>query len=126
MLYCVLLAALTCGCGGKYKTYDVTGNVKFADGKPATGMCVTFECADPPISATGMTDTEGNFKLTTLAEGDGAPAGHFRAVISPPQLPDPDSPPPVRIHQKYSRFETSGLEYVAIRAFYVVKIYGRN
>ncbi|MBN2293524.1 MAG: carboxypeptidase regulatory-like domain-containing protein [Pirellulales bacterium] len=99
-----------CGCS-KYKTYDVTGTVKFTDGSPVAGVCLTFETDTPPISATCITDSEGKFTLSTLGDGDGAPVGHYRVLIAPPQMADPDSPPPVRFHPKYRSFKTSGLEF---------------
>jgi 5-hydroxyisourate hydrolase-like protein (transthyretin family) len=110
LLWFPLLAACG-GCGNKYHTLAVGGKVVFADGTPAAGVQVTFECQQPAVSATAVSDEQGNFRLGTLNEGDGAPAGKYRVALVEGESDDVDHPPPRRIHSKYGNPETSGLEF---------------
>jgi len=111
----LFLSAACCGCGNKYHTLPVGGKLLLGDGKPAADLQVTFECKDPAVSATAVTDEQGNFRLGTLSEGDGAPAGTYRVAIVEPEGDDPDQPPVRRIHPKYGSPETSGLEFTVDR-----------
>ncbi|MDZ7619099.1 MAG: carboxypeptidase-like regulatory domain-containing protein [Patescibacteria group bacterium] len=104
-------AIVLCGCGGDLKTYSVQGTVTGHDGKPLEGAQLVWQCADPPLSATAVTDASGRYRLGTLAAADGAPAGEYEIAITEPQSDDPDAPPPNRIHPHYARFETSGLRF---------------
>lgn len=62
------------GCGdGLPKTYKATGKVVYKD-LPVEGAVVTFELATGSV-ATGVTNAEGQFELTTFSQGDGAVAG---------------------------------------------------
>ena len=100
-----------CGCGGKYDLQRVEGTVTLKDGMPLANLRLMFECEQPRISARAATDESGHYRVGTLETGDGAPAGHYRVVIAEPAPPDPDDPPPRRFHSKYSRFDTSGIEF---------------
>jgi hypothetical protein len=64
----------------------VSGRV-VVDGKPAAAATVTLHPVNPTtelrdVRPTGQTDAEGNFKLTTFAQGDGAPAGEYRVTVA--------------------------------------------
>ena len=99
------------GCGGNLKTYSVQGTVTAHDGAPLEGVQLVWRCADPPVSATAVTDASGHYRLGTLAVADGAPAGEYEIAITEPQGDDPDAPLPQRIHPHYASFATSGLRF---------------
>lgn len=79
------LVALT-GCGdGKISRYPTKGKV-LIDGKPVEGARVIF-C---PVGGSeafqrerpfGVTNSAGEFSLTTFQKGDGAPAGEYNVMI---------------------------------------------
>jgi hypothetical protein len=107
----LVLAALVCGCGGKYKTYGVTGRVTLPDGSPVEGVQVVFESADPPVTALGVTDGQGRYELGTVRPGDGAPAGDYRVAVVEPEGTDPENPRPAVIDPRYGSFQTSNLTF---------------
>ena len=108
----VVLLVMACGCGGgKYDLQRMEGTVTLTDGTPGRGLHVSFECDAPLISAKAMTDESGHYRLGTLETGDGAPPGHYRVAVVEADVLDPDAVRPPRIHTKYARFETSGLEF---------------
>ena len=82
-----LLAALIligCNSGARRPaTYPVTGTVTY-QGKPLAGALVTFVPAEDGKNeaATGMTDAEGKFKLTTYSADDGANAGDYLIKVA--------------------------------------------
>src|SRR5262245_7769362 len=106
----VLLAA---GCGG-HKVYPVQGKVVFKDGTPLTGGWVVFEPLDPnvKVSAIGDIESDGTFRLGTDGKTDGAMAGRYRVIVSPPRTSNPDekAPEPPIIHPRYRSLHTSPLE----------------
>lgn len=112
VLWATLLALMICcGCGGKYRTYTVHGQVALQDGTPLDNVEITFQSDDPPITATAVTDARGNYALGTVREGDGAPAGTYRvAVVEVEDLSDPDTVKPPRIAPRYANLHSSGLE----------------
>jgi hypothetical protein len=71
------------GCGGA-KPNKVEGKVVFTNGQPVKAAMVTFVPKDKENgkSATGLTDDEGKFYLTTSNDGDGALPGEYKVVIS--------------------------------------------
>ena len=85
MVSASLLALLCCGCGEKVKgrpqMAKVNGKVSY-QGNPVEGAMVTFLMEDAPRPATGVTDAEGNFKLTTFDTFDGAIIGTHKVVIT--------------------------------------------
>lgn len=99
------------GCGSKY--HPVTGEIVFPDGTPVKGLAggqIVFnkvgsgggEAAAAGTSASSPIDADGKFTLGTEAVADGAPAGDYNAVISPPQ-PTGDEQIPKVIDVKYTR-----------------------
>lgn len=72
------------GCGGNADNppvYPVMGTIVY-EGKPVEGAVVAF-CADhAPRLATGVTDAEGRFTLTTFNSGDGAVAGNHKVTVT--------------------------------------------
>jgi hypothetical protein len=77
-----LLVAAAGGCGGKNKPVRVEGIVTL-DGNPLAGATITFvpeqEGRRP---ASGVTDDDGSFELTTFQAGDGALAGDYKVTVS--------------------------------------------
>jgi hypothetical protein len=82
-----LLAILICvGCNSGSKrppTYPVSGTVTY-QGKPLEGAMVTFVPAEGSTheAATGLTDAEGKFKLTTYSADDGANLGDYLVKVA--------------------------------------------
>ncbi len=106
-----VLAVAVCGCRSELRTYSVQGTVTAHDGTPLEGVQLVWQCADPPLSATAITDASGRYRLGTFGTGDGAPAGEYQIALSEPQADDPDAAPPQRIDPRYTNFDTSGLRY---------------
>ncbi len=80
----VLLASATLivGCGGKPEGPEL-GTVKgviTVDGKPSSGLTVTFEYANGP-AAIGTTDDNGAYTLTAPGGRTGAPVGQATVRI---------------------------------------------
>lgn len=77
---CWLLAA---GCSSGRPSYEMTpvsGAVTF-DGKPIEGANVVFHSETGP-SATGTTDSSGQFSLATRNYGEGIPPGDYLVQIN--------------------------------------------
>jgi hypothetical protein len=87
----LLVAVAAVGCSGHQqehrppKLVPVHGVVRLS-GKPVDGARVDFfnTASDQP-SASGMTDAEGKFRLTTYADGDGAVPGKYRVAVTKAQ-----------------------------------------
>ena len=110
------------GCGAKTPpTYPVEGKVVFADGSPLSGGLVEFESVPAegmPVNARGIIQSDGSFRLTTYAEGDGALAGKHRAIVVGPrpiasQYDDESNQPPPKppVDRRFESYTTSGLEF---------------
>lgn len=114
------------GCSGRPAnrpaTYPVTGTVQFS-GSSVAGATICFQSTEPQgRSASGITDLQGRYRLTTFVRGDGAPAGSYRVIVlkyaekaaaTGGQYRSPDSPEPPLKHElpsKYATATTSGLE----------------
>jgi hypothetical protein len=106
------------GCGGggdAPETVAAKGTVT-VDGKPMPGLSVAFMPASGKL-ATGETDDQGNFTLTTNEPGDGAVVGSYSVAISKIQevteaMPGMDGykkPEPPPFAAKYTDAKTSGL-----------------
>ena len=83
----VFFLAVVAGCNdGKFKTYPVTGTVKFADGEPLPTGQIYLETKDKTygagISAMGQIGEDGRFELRTYEPGDGAPPGNYPRLHS--------------------------------------------
>src|SRR6516165_11429599 len=94
---CLVLVAALSGCWSAkpYETAAVSGRVTL-NGKPLAGARVTFQPQhDPrqgPLSGPeshGMTDSEGNYTLTTVFQDKGAAVGRHRVMISTRRLERP-------------------------------------
>lgn len=83
VLSCILSFCFV-GCGGGDgfpPPVPVSGKVTFA-GKPVDGAAVTFLSKSGGRSASGNTDKDGNFKLTSVKTDDGASPGEYAVTIS--------------------------------------------
>jgi len=74
------------GCGetmdpNRPKTYPVSGTVT-QGGQPVADANVTFQLKDGSQGAVGVTDSSGNFHLTTFTAGDGAVAGEHLVTVT--------------------------------------------
>lgn len=80
----LFLALLASGCGGdadRPKTVPVSGSVAY-NGKPVENATVAFQCEGSPRAATGITDAEGKFTLSTFAINDGAVVGTHKITVT--------------------------------------------
>jgi hypothetical protein len=78
LLALVALSASGCGKG----TVTVEGAVTL-DGQPVPGATVLFMPeGGNGRAASALTDDDGNFRVTTYEEGDGALPGHYRIVVT--------------------------------------------
>jgi len=113
----LLIALAVVALGGcAQKTYPVTGKVAFKDGKPLAGGMVVFSPMDPAttVGARGYILADGSFELSSERPGDGSLTGRYRVLVKPP-LQGKGEDDPLRkvplIDPRYTKFETSGLEF---------------
>jgi hypothetical protein len=111
VLTTLVLLSMLGGCGDGMKTYPVRGTVTLPNGQPLAGGTVSMEAVDQTVSGMAQTDAQGRFAMSTLEVGDGLPPGNYRALVQPPGSLDPDQPAPMPFNPKYTRYETSGLEF---------------
>jgi hypothetical protein len=110
-----LALAILAGCSksGGLKTAPVAGKVTFK-GKPVPNGTVMFVPGEGP-AATGEIDKDGNYRLSTYGNGDGAVLGNHKVSITAlaeigTALPEQRNPtPPSLLPAKYLSHETSGL-----------------
>ena len=77
----VLFALALVGCGGS-KLSPVEG-VVLLDGKPVAGATIQFVPQGSGKDATGETDKDGQFVMSTFQPRDGVVPGTYKVVISP-------------------------------------------
>jgi hypothetical protein len=104
-----LSALVALGCGGD-RPVAVKGVVNL-DGSPLAGATVTFlPVGDSGRPATGETNQEGVFRLTSLKIDDGAYPGEYRVIItkiSPIEPPPPtDSGEPNAVLKHYQSLKS--------------------
>ena len=80
---CALAFVIGCGGGGSTgpKVYSVTGTVTY-NGQAVEGAVVAFHGEAATKMATGTTDAQGRFELTTYKQGDGAVAGKHKVTVT--------------------------------------------
>jgi hypothetical protein len=82
-----LLAAIGCSKGGKLEGLVPVSGTITSKGSPVEGAAVTFSPAQQSgpaqmRAASGMTDKDGKFVLTTLKSQDGAFPGDYRVAVT--------------------------------------------
>src|SRR3954471_13910998 len=78
----LLVLFFAVGCGSA-KTTPVEG-VVLLDGKPLAGASIQFVPQGAGRDATGETDKDGQFVMSTFQSRDGMLPGNYKVVISPP------------------------------------------
>lgn len=80
-------AALTtvlsgCGDGSSHPpVFPVSGTVAY-NGEPVAGAMVSFMGENAPKEASGITNSDGEFRLSTFSLNDGAVAGVHKVIVS--------------------------------------------
>lgn len=70
------------GCGSGLPHPVPTEGIVILDGRPVAGAAVLFAPDAGGRPATGQTDEEGRFKLTTFEEHDGAVVGTHKVTVT--------------------------------------------
>lgn len=70
-----------CGSGGHIQVAPTEGIV-LLDGEPVEGVAVVLRQDGLPMVASGKTDEEGRFRLSTYGNFDGAPVGECVATVT--------------------------------------------
>jgi len=78
----LFLTLMLAGCGGS-RTSPVSGIV-LLDGKPLAGASIQFVPQGKGRDATGETDKDGQFAMSTFKPRDGVLPGAYKVVIAPP------------------------------------------
>lgn len=112
-----ILAALAlggCGGDGRVPLFPATGRV-LVDGQPAKGVQVRLRPFDRPgdidaLQPFATTGEDGTFRLGTYQDGDGAPAGRYKATLFWPDRPPGTSPPTDLLGGRYDDAAQSGLD----------------
>lgn len=83
ILSLAFLAAAGCGGGpeGGQTVYPVSGTIMM-NGAVLSEATVVFSPNGTEPTATGQTDLQGNFQLTTYEFGDGAAAGDYSVIVT--------------------------------------------
>ena len=107
----VALALGLSGCGGGL--YPVKGTVTLDDGTPLTKGLVVVERVDGgAVGARGEVRPDGTYELSTGKPGDGVAPGRYKVLVNPLDLSDvPDEQKNLPFDVRYTKFETSGLEF---------------
>ncbi len=89
---CLLTLPLLTGCGDPgIGAIPVSGTVT-VDGTPMEGVMVVFNPVEGTRAASGRTDAEGKFSLTTEINGDGALPGEYKISITKHLAAEDDLP----------------------------------
>ena len=80
---CAALLLYGCGPANPYGTVVVTGTVT-VDGEPMEGVTISFVPSGDGMSAFGLTDVSGNYRLTTAGApfGTGAVPGTYSVTFT--------------------------------------------
>ncbi|QDU73189.1 hypothetical protein Pan97_01560 [Bremerella volcania] len=80
---CLLLTiSQLVGCGGSGNPIGTVNGKVTLNGEPVSEAYVMFEPVEGGRSSFGITDTDGNYQLTYMAENDGALVGEHTVRIT--------------------------------------------
>jgi hypothetical protein len=99
----ITLALGFVGCSGSSNWPEVApvqGRVTY-QGQPVVGAVVTFICQGAPRFASGKTDAEGSYTLTTFEPDDGAVVGHNTVAVTMPIATPGESAPDSPLSGEY-------------------------
>ncbi len=109
----LISCCLCIGCGdGRPPRMPVSGTVSY-QGKLLEGARITFfpQGARP---ATGKTDAEGRFELTTFGLNDGAVEGNYRVTVAKTKLTNPADPYSASVHLLPEQYATATSSPLAV------------
>jgi hypothetical protein len=107
------LSLLLAGCG--QGIYPVAGAVVWNDGTPAKELAdghVVFESVEADITARGIIQADGTFRMTTSEPNDGARVGEHRVFVMElrgPISPGSATPAPGIMDARFGAAASSGL-----------------
>jgi hypothetical protein len=104
------------GCGGSTTTpQPVSGTVSIKGNGPLTKGTIRFTNAVAQVTASGVLDENGAFKLSSLAENDGAIPGEYTVTLGGTQMgrdyDHPNDPVIEIIDAKYENDSTTDLRF---------------
>ncbi|HUG19828.1 MAG TPA: carboxypeptidase-like regulatory domain-containing protein [Planctomycetaceae bacterium] len=79
-LLCLVFAGCSGGAADRPDLYPVSGTVMY-NGDPVEGATVSFISEKAPRAASGITNSEGKFQLSTFDVNDGAVAGTHTITV---------------------------------------------
>jgi len=117
-----LTAGATLGCGGGGPNVGKVSGTVTIDGKPASGITVSFQPSEGGRGSSGTTDQNGNYELIHSPTVKGALVGSHNATIAAGE-PGVDTP----MHGNAALIQASGFpsEYSLIKKPVTVEA-GRN
>jgi hypothetical protein len=111
------LALVSPGCSNKIPTYPVRGQVVYKDGQPfhgGGGLTIWFESTQAPYHrSSSPVDENGEFDLSFIQAGSGAPEGEHRIRFDPGDQhmqPSAEIALAKKMPPRYLEFRTSGLK----------------
>jgi hypothetical protein len=123
------LALLSAGCRREIPTYPVRGKVVYKDGEAVRGgLLIWFESLAPPHHRSrARVDEKGEFVLSFIAAGSGAPEGEHRIGFeAEPPYPEPTAEAALgkKMPPRYLEYRTSGLKQNIVRGEneFVIKV----
>jgi hypothetical protein len=112
--FLLILTVTFIGCGGRESLHCVRGHVRFSDGSPVSAGMVECYSVSGAISRQALLDKDGAFQIGSPNGRDGLVAGTHQVLIRPSGDVALLTPQHVqhlpKVHPKYLRFETSGLQ----------------
>lgn len=110
ILFLLIVCVAFCGCG---PNQHLSGKITFPDGEPLSAGTVIF--SKPGFVSRAAVKPDGSFNVGSLKEGDGIPAGTYKAYIifafAPVDPNDPSNEAMISlVEEKFTSEKTSPLE----------------